>query len=250
MNPAQSVPLMVPLFYLIMLATESSTKGRVFPQVRNWKRIGFSFFILLMSLSIILPVFIPAVPFTQNSPAGVIDNRLISILFTLLFTTFVSYWFHRAEHHFKWLWRIFHQIHHSAERVDIAGAFYTHPLEMIIKMTISWAIAGHLVGLDTLSTAVVVSLVGLLSMFGHWNIRTPHWLGYLIPRPESHCYHHEYDIHSRNYGDLPLWDMLFNTYLNPKDSAQLLVGFGGNSIMQLPEMLFCKPVEKKHFLPD
>ena len=29
------------------------------------------------------------------------------------------------------LWRVFHQTHHSAERVDIWGALYFHPLDVI-----------------------------------------------------------------------------------------------------------------------
>jgi sterol desaturase/sphingolipid hydroxylase (fatty acid hydroxylase superfamily) len=37
-----------------------------------------------------------------------------------------------------------------------------------------------------------------------------------VQRPESHCLHHEYKIHGRNYSDLPLWDMLFGTFANPQ----------------------------------
>lgn len=51
--------------------------------------------------------------------------------------------------------------------------------------------------------------------FQHANIRTPHWLGHLIQRPESHAVHHGRGIHRWNYSDLPLWDMVFGTYRNP-----------------------------------
>ncbi len=53
--------------------------------------------------------------------------------------------------------------------------------------------------------------------FQHWNVRTPQWLGYLIQRPESHCVHHRLGVHYYNYADLPLWDILFGTFRNPKE---------------------------------
>ena len=60
--------------------------------------------------------------------------------------------------------------------------------------------------------------------FQHMNIRTPQWLGYLIQRPEAHCIHHQRDVHAFNYGDLPVWDMLFGTFRNPP-AFQGPVGF-------------------------
>ena len=47
-------------------------------------------------------------------------------------------------------------------------------------------------------------------------MRTPHWLGYVLQRPESHCVHHEAGLHAYNYADLPLIDMLFGTFRNPR----------------------------------
>jgi sterol desaturase/sphingolipid hydroxylase (fatty acid hydroxylase superfamily) len=47
----------------------------------------------------------------------------------------------------------------------------------------------------------------------------------LIPLPESHCLHCEYGIHGRNYGDLPIWDMIFGTFHNPIALVSIKVGF-------------------------
>ena len=247
MNPADLIPLAVPVTYLIMFTTESHFVGRQFTAVNNWRKIGVGFFILLLVISLILPLIIPSAQYERNSPFVALNNWFAGTLFALLLTTFVTYWFHRAEHHFNWLWRIFHQIHHSAERVDIAGAFYTHPLEPAAKMTIGAYIAGHVLGLDAVASATVSTMSGLLSMFQHWNITTPYWLGYIVQRPESHCYHHEYNIHSRNYADLPIWDMIFGTYLNPRETAQLRVGFGGDSMPQLINMLSMQLVDDRSF---
>lgn len=126
------------------------------------------------------------------------------------------YAWHRTMHNMDVLWRFFHQMHHSAERVDIFGAFYFHPLDML-----GWAFIGSLMlvgvfGLSGEAAAIVNTMAAFCSMFQHTNIRTPHWLGYLITRPESHSVHHERDHHANNYGDIPLFDMIFGTFVNPR----------------------------------
>src|SRR5690606_28120758 len=51
----------------------------------------------------------------------------------------------------------------------------------------------------------------------HANINTPQWLGYIVQRPESHTFHHAQGIHKYNYSDLPLFDIIFGTFKNPKN---------------------------------
>ena len=43
------------------------------------------------------------------------------------------YAWHRTEHNVGFLWRAFHQIHHSPRRVDIPGSVLFHPLEMTVQ---------------------------------------------------------------------------------------------------------------------
>jgi sterol desaturase/sphingolipid hydroxylase (fatty acid hydroxylase superfamily) len=66
--------------------------------------------------------------------------------------------------------------------------------------------------------AIIINLVAtFFGLFQHANIKTPHWLGYFIQRPESHSAHHERGVHARNYSDLPLWDIVFGTFYNPNE---------------------------------
>jgi sterol desaturase/sphingolipid hydroxylase (fatty acid hydroxylase superfamily) len=51
-------------------------------------------------------------------------------------------------------------------------------------------------------------------VFQHANGDTPHGLGYLIQRPQSHAIHHQRGVHAFNYADLSLWDMVFGTFRN------------------------------------
>ena len=41
--------------------------------------------------------------------------------------TFVFYWWHRWRHRIDILWRLFHQIHHSPQRIEVVTSFYKHP---------------------------------------------------------------------------------------------------------------------------
>jgi sterol desaturase/sphingolipid hydroxylase (fatty acid hydroxylase superfamily) len=130
--------------------------------------------------------------------------------------TFVYYWWHRARHESGLLWRWFHQVHHSPQRIEVVTSFYKHPFEIAVNGVLSSAILYLLVGVSVPAAGLVVLITGLAELFYHWNVATPYWLGFLFQRPESHCVHHQEGAHSFNYSDLPLWDMLFGTFRNPK----------------------------------
>jgi sterol desaturase/sphingolipid hydroxylase (fatty acid hydroxylase superfamily) len=107
-------------------------------------------------------------------------------------------------------------MHHSPERVDIWGALYFHPFD-----SIGWALLGSLAlvlgfGVSADAAIVINVIATFYGMFQHLNVHTPHWMGYIIQRPESHSCHHERGVHARNYSDLPMWDMIFGTFHNPK----------------------------------
>ena len=139
------------------------------------------------------------------------------------------YAWHRTMHNTPVLWRWFHQMHHSAERVDIWGALYFHPLD-----TLAFTFVGSLAlvlgfGVSA-EAAIVINLVATFyGLFQHANIKTPHWLGYIIQRPESHSCHHERGVHARNYSDLPLWDIAFGTFHNPKEFTGQVGFYEGGS---------------------
>ena len=81
-------------------------------------------------------------------------------------------------------------------------------------------------------------------MFQHANIKTPRWLGYIVQRPESHTVHHAKDIHAYNYSDLPLFDILFGTFRNPK-GFEHEVGFYQGASSKIWKMLSFQDVSKQ-----
>jgi len=80
-----------------------------------------------------------------------------------------------------------------------------------------------------------------LGIFQHANIKTPRWLGYIIQRPESHTIHHAKGIHRQNYSDLPLFDIIFGTFQNPK-AFEHETGFYHGASARVGDMLLCKDV--------
>jgi sterol desaturase/sphingolipid hydroxylase (fatty acid hydroxylase superfamily) len=81
------------------------------------------------------------------------------------------------------------------------------------------------------------------------NISTRQWLGYIIQRPEAHCIHHQRDLHAFNYGDLPVWDMLFGTLRNP-DGFEGEVGFDQPATKRVVAMLGFVDVNEAVAGPD
>jgi sterol desaturase/sphingolipid hydroxylase (fatty acid hydroxylase superfamily) len=150
--------------------------------------------------------------------------------------TFIYYWWHRWRHEKPFLWRWLHQLHHSPQRIEIITSFYKHPFEIIVNGLLSSVIAYLLVGLGPEAAVSAILLTGLAELFYHWNVNTPHWLGYIVQRPESHCVHHQQGVHWYNFADLPLWDLMFGTFRNPR-SWEANCGLGPENERRIREML-------------
>jgi sterol desaturase/sphingolipid hydroxylase (fatty acid hydroxylase superfamily) len=188
-----------------------------FPDIAFWRVMGVASTILYFTIATFAP-------FLWDSYLGshqLIDGSALpfwaQVAGGFLILEFGIYFWHRAMHSWDPLWRATHQMHHSAERVDIWGAFYFHPFDMV-----GWALLGSLClvwifGLSPEAALVVAVLTTISGMFQHTNIRTPYWLGYLVQRPESHLIHHQRGVHAWNYGDIPLPDMIFGTFRNPRE---------------------------------
>lgn len=157
--------------------------------------------------------------------------------------TFVFYWWHRWRHESDWLWRLFHQIHHSPQRLEVITSFYKHPGEMIVNSVLGSLLVFCLLGLSAEAGVYYTTFTALGEFFYHTNIRTPWWIGYIFQRPEMHRIHHQYGYHRNNYGDIVWWDMLFGTYENPPD-WDLTCGFDPEKEEQLVPMLIFRDVHK------
>jgi sterol desaturase/sphingolipid hydroxylase (fatty acid hydroxylase superfamily) len=158
--------------------------------------------------------------------------------------TFLFYWWHRWRHRSDFLWTRFHQIHHSAQRIEVITSFYKHPMEMVVNSIIGSLLVYSLLGLNLEAAGIYTVCTALGEFFYHTNIKTPQWIGYIFQRPEMHRIHHEYNKHTNNYGDIVWWDMLFGTYENPKE-FKTSCGFDNEKEQRLFDMLKFKDVHKE-----
>ena len=151
------------------------------------------------------------------------------------------YAYHRFAHHFMPLWRV-HQMHHSAESLDVWGAYYLHPLDVVFFTTWSALVMFPILGLSAEAGGIAVAFITFCGIFQHANISTPHWLGYLVQRPESHVIHHAKDVQHCNYADLPLIDMIFGTFHNPRSIKGIDQGFYFGASRRLVDALLLRDV--------
>ena len=158
--------------------------------------------------------------------------------------TFLFYWWHRWRHESDFLWRMFHQIHHSPQRLEVITSFYKHPLEMIVNSIMGSLLVYTFLGLSLEAGAIYTFLTAIGEFFYHTNIKTPPWVGFIFQRPEMHRIHHQYNRHKNNYCDITWWDMLFGTYENPKEWTKTC-GFTPQKEEQLIDMLKFKDIHKK-----
>jgi sterol desaturase/sphingolipid hydroxylase (fatty acid hydroxylase superfamily) len=203
--------LLIPVSFAVMLVVEHLFAAQPLPKVRFWLLKGIVFFSFTGVVNAVLPALLASVLAGRT----LFDLRALGMLpgalLGALVADFFGYWSHRAMHRWQGLWRWTHQMHHSAERMDLAGLSYAHPFDTLLTFALTgWATA--LLGLSPDAAALAGFLGYVLAVVQHMNIRTPHWIGRIVMRPEAHGLHHERGIHAYNYANFPVWDMLFGTF--------------------------------------
>jgi sterol desaturase/sphingolipid hydroxylase (fatty acid hydroxylase superfamily) len=239
-----AVVMAVFLAALLMLAVERLAPARRLPKTPRW--LGRSLALNGVQVGMVFvggltwDRWFPGHSLWDGSRLGTAGGAIVGYLVI----TFVYYWWHRARHEIPLLWRWVHQVHHSAQRLELITSFYKHPIEIAINGALSSAILYLVVGLTPAAASLAVLVTGIAELFYHWNVATPHWLGYLVQRPESHRVHHQYGRHRNNYSDLPLWDILFGTFENPR-AAPEACGFDTERELALGRMLLGHDVHRE-----
>jgi sterol desaturase/sphingolipid hydroxylase (fatty acid hydroxylase superfamily) len=222
---------------LLMLITERIRPSRTFPFYRGWIWIGLGVMVFFVALANCWSLAVPKEWLREHR---LLHGEALGVAGGLAvwyaFNTFVGYWYHRFQHRFSLAWRMLHQVHHGVPRVDIPSALIAHPCDVIVSTTLSILVTAFLLGLEPHAVAIANVLQFFISLFPHWNVGTPTWVGHFIQRPEEHILHHERGVHSGNYSDWPFWDKVFGTYRAPVDN-EVLVGYERAGFVEQLKML-------------
>ena len=157
-----------------------------------------------------------------------------------LISTFFFYWWHRIRHA-NGFWVVFHQVHHSPQRIEALTTFYKHPIEILSDALIIALLMYPVLGASLEGAFWLNFFAATASYFYHSNIRSPRWVKYFIQTPELHSIHHQLNVHKYNFADLPLWDKLFGTYKDTDDFVEHC-GFPRNNERKLWKMMVFKDV--------
>ncbi len=227
--------------FLVFVVLDLAARARRFPDVPLWQAKGVLFTLAYFAVATYAPLLWDGFLGQYQLVDGSAWPFWAQLAVGFVVYEFLIYAWHRTMHTVQPLWRWFHQMHHSAERVDIWGAFFFHPFDML-----GWALIGSLalvlgIGLSPEAVLVVFVAATFCTMFQHTNIRTPVWLGYLVTRPESHSVHHQRGLHAFNYGDVPWFDLIGGTFRNPPEWHEQ-AGFFDGSSQQLGPMLVGKEI--------
>ncbi len=234
--------IVISIFVCLILA-EEFFPGRQLPQIKYWKVKGIAVFVVYFFLSSYLPLlwneYFAKYQILDLSGLGHYWGAFVALA---IYELGVYFW-HRSMHNSNLLWRVFHQMHHSAERVDTYGTFFFSPMDMI-GFTFLTSLAMVWIGFTPQATIYALYGATFLAVIQHTNIRTPQWMGYIFQRPESHSLHHEKGVHAYNYSDLPIFDIIFGTFRNPKEFAHE-TGFYHGASFKIGKMILFKDINKE-----
>ena len=193
---------------------------------KRWGR-NLGFFVLNAALSalFVLPVTIWAAfhaPWSRS--AAVPDWAWLPLDLVLL--DFWIYWWHRANHEWRFLWR-FHEVHHRDRHLDATTALRFHFGEVALAAGArALVVMAFAIPLTSVVLFEIVLIVATVFHHANWRIPTAieRALARLIITPSRHWVHHHRvraDTDS-TYGTIfSFWDRWFGT-VTPTQRALLM----------------------------
>lgn len=163
------------------------------------------------------------------------STLFVGLRYAVLILAFdaLSYFWHRANHQFSFLWQ-WHKTHHQESVIDTTTAYRFHPLEVLLSLTpkclLLWILGA------TWQELILFEIIFTVSnLFQHSNFRIPQQIDRLllkvITTPSLHRRHHSInptDQH-KNYGTIfSFWDRIFKTYEENLDEKITQMGLSSS----------------------
>jgi sterol desaturase/sphingolipid hydroxylase (fatty acid hydroxylase superfamily) len=137
----------------------------------------------------------------------------VQVVLALVAFDLLWYGYHRAAHSHGRLWRV-HGVHHAPAQLYALMHLVFHPFDLLMSRFVVATIVFRFTGVTPDAIFVAVVIISLQQMISHVNadIRVGP-LNYLLIGTETHRYHHSAEDRG-NYGSVvPLWDIVFGTFV-------------------------------------
>lgn len=235
----------VSVFFLVAerLLPERREQGPLRPQLANdlWYLVlnGHLWAVWTGSLSGALALFVrellaPVLPFADAGTRLASLPFLVQAAIYLVLSDFLQWCVHVTLHRVPALWN-FHKVHHSIHRMDWAGNFRFHWMELVVYRSLLY-VPLALLGGDGEPLFAVAVFATFWGHLNHANLRVELGpLGYLFNSPRMHLWHHDASDEggvAKNFGIvLSVWDWLFGTAYWPRDRAPKRIGYPGDEEM-------------------
>jgi len=166
--------------------------------------------------------------FTYSLDASTFGGLIFMAFIVILVMEFITYWVHRLQHKFLFLWRM-HATHHFVSKMSVGRTDRGHPLEFL-ALNLGIVIAFSFLDASADVVAVVVMFRFTTVHMNHANLPlTAGIFGWVFTTAESHQLHHSLDYaeSNQNYGcAVILWDRVFGTFSNKKSVEKIGSGTG------------------------
>jgi sterol desaturase/sphingolipid hydroxylase (fatty acid hydroxylase superfamily) len=230
---------------------------RVFPVARvtgGLRRVGKN--LSLAGVNAVLSALI-VVPLSALAASYALDWRpewwsgLLGLGLDLLLLDCWIYWWHRLNHESQVLWR-FHEVHHLDEFLDTSSALRFHFGEVLLSSVVRAGVI-LLLGVPLLSVLVFETLLALVTMFQHSNVRLPkrleRALSFVIVTPSIHWVHHHAlrrDTDSNYAAVLSVWDHVFGSRSATVRTPDMPIGTEGLKDRSLAGLLSVPFKPRRH----
>ena len=127
-----------------------------------------------------------------------------SVVLSVVALDAVSYFWHRANHRFSWLWR-WHLVHHADRAFQVTTALRFHPGELLLSLPVR-LLAIAALGLPIMGVLLFELVFGAMNLLVHTNValprRMPALVSWLVVTPRMHRLHHARSLtfSNRNFG--------------------------------------------------
>lgn len=170
---------------------------------------------------------------------------LVQVALVFLFSEFIWYWFHRAEHRWSLFWRVSgHGVHHSFKHLNALNFGLNHPFEIFV-LVLPAALVELTFGVGPAAFGAALLTTAQASI-AHANLDlNARGIGWLFTTNRYHISHHSVVLEesNTNYGcSTILWDRVFGTF---HDAPTVEAGTGPTepTLMQKAVMPFREPAD-------